>query len=636
MVTLDATHVEKTYGGRVPVRALRDATVTIQQGEYVAIEGPSGSGKSTLLNLLALLDTPTGGTYTVDEVDVAALSDADRARLRSQTFAFIFQSFHLLENRTVVDNVALGSLYLGLSESERRRAALEALGFVGLEHKADQKANNLSGGERQRVAIARAITSRAAVVVADEPTGNLDTANGEAVMETLERLGSSGTTIIVVTHDERVASRASRRLHVVDGIVSETPRDSQERRTVTPQGAVGKSSTVRIVDALLDAWRGLWAKPSRTVALISSVALGVALALTTAGLAQTSQAQVSDIFDTARNQWVSITSGTAGDSAASRQAASSESLVSIQSLAGVESAATFVTHQDVAVSGTPQFPSTRENPAIISRTLVGMVDKEFPAALFTVDSGGDGFTSLHDDEAIIGEQLASEIDLGPLLASPHVWVEGRPLKVVGILKDAGLQVGLMAAVITTENTAAELSAARYASGEIRVVPGAASQVAEQVPIAWVPAAPETVSVDAPPDPASMRAEIESNVTTMLLTLTAVALLAAVLSLTSAMTTAVFQRTGEFGLRRAMGARRLHITSLVLTESLGIGALGGIIGAYVSLLAVLVITIARQWQPVIDPTLIPLGIGGGVVVGLMGGLIATRRASAIQPSDALRA
>lgn len=671
MPVLTVEHLDKTYPGHVPVRALIDVCLTVEQGEYVAIEGPSGSGKSTLLNELALLDQPTRGEYLIDGVATSESDDAARARLRSATFAFIFQSFHLLDGRSVVDNVALGTLYRGLPFARRRELAREALEFVGLADRSDERAENLSGGQRQRVAIARAIASGAPVVVADEPTGNLDQASGAVVMDTLERLNSQGATVIVVTHDPQVSVRARRRLRVLDGHVedvtstsssttdgargvSETsrggdavannragtctaPPPTSDSGLVPPACAPapeGCDSKVRFQDAIGDAWRGMWVRPSRTLGLIAAVAVGVGLALTTAGLSQTASSQVSAIFDAQRNQRVAMTSPSlSAGTATADQAASGESLDRVLALVGVEEAAVFLTHSSVTIATTPQGTSSQDQQQ--NPDLVGLVDGHLPKGVFVVDTQGQALTRLEKGEVLVGAQVAQDIQLGPLLASPVVWVDGVPKKVAGVLDDAGLQVNLLTSVIVPEEDASLTSTANYASAEIKVLPGAAAQVASQAPAAWIPADQGSVTVDAPPDPTGLRDQIESSVQVMLLTLTGVALFAAVVSLTNAMTSAVFQRTGEFGLRRAMGARRIHVTSLVLSESLAVGLLGGFTGAYVSVLAILGVTIARHWQPVLDPVFIPTGIVGGVLIGILGGLIATRRASRIQPSDALR-
>ena len=643
MVILNLENVSKTYPGKVPVHALHNVSISIGQGEYVAIEGPSGSGKSTLLNLIALLDSSTMGHYLIDREETTGLGDAERARLRSSTFAFIFQSFHLLKGRTLVDNVALGTLYRSLPASRRRELSMEALGFVGLTEKADEKIENLSGGQRQRAAIARAIASGTPVVVADEPTGNLDTASGELVMQTLERLNASGTTVIIVTHDHAVAARATRHLHVVDGHVRDAIGDSDdEAETVPRHGRIaehdapvpeGKDSKVRFADAVADAWKGLWVKPARTMALVGAVALGVGLALTTAGLAQTARYQVSDIFDAQRNQRVCLTATSFEEnSPAAEQTTSSQALTRLKGLAGVEDAGVFTTHAEVPVATRPgTLPENQKTIAV-----VGTTDGYMAPKILTIDTQGTPVDVLGEGEVVVGVQAASDLDLGPLLASPTIWVHGEPKRVVGVLTDAGLQVGLLSSIVTGESEAHDISAASYSTVELKASPGAAQQVARQAPLAWIPATPDLVSVDAPPDPTTLRDQIESNLATVLLTLTGVALLAAVLSLTNAMTTAVYQRVGEFGLRRAIGARRIHIRGLVLAESLAIGTLGGCLGAYLSVLAILAVTIARSWQPVLAPASIPMGIVGGVLVGLFGGLIATRRASTIQPQDALRA
>ena len=274
MVELRLSGVGKTYAGEVPLRALRDVTLTIRQGEFISIQGPSGAGKSTLLNQLALLDTPTSGDYLIDGVGVRTLGERRRAVVRSENFAFIFQSFHLLQGRSVVENVALGLLYRGLGHRRRLLAARRALDFVGLGRKSSQRVEKLSGGERQRAAIARAIASGAPVIVADEPTGNLDSRNSDQVMELLSQLNRRGSTVIVVTHDDRVASYASRHLRVEDGVVEELDRTAPApHRELRPEPMRGRPSRLRVRDALGDVWQGLRARRARSAALIACVAL---------------------------------------------------------------------------------------------------------------------------------------------------------------------------------------------------------------------------------------------------------------------------------------------------------------------------------------------------------------------------
>lgn len=219
-VVVDLQDVSRTFPGTPPVEALKSTTLAIEEGEYLAIVGPSGSGKSTMLHLLGLLDTPTTGTYFLDGVDTGALSEQQRAGMRSARIGFVFQSFHLLGTRTTVENVMLAEVYRPGSAKGRRDRAVEALEQVGLGHRLDAFPTTLSGGERQRVAIARALVSRPSLLLADEPTGNLDTATGNQILGLFESLHESGLTLAVITHDHEVATRAQRQVRIRDGAVN--------------------------------------------------------------------------------------------------------------------------------------------------------------------------------------------------------------------------------------------------------------------------------------------------------------------------------------------------------------------------------------------------------------------------------
>ncbi len=221
MTTLiEMKEIEKTYVvGEEKVRALRGVSFTIGRGEYVAIMGPSGSGKSTLMNLIGCLDTPTVGTYLLNGQLVQDLDDDALARIRNKEIGFVFQTFNLLPRSTALANVELPLIYAGFSAHERRARAVEALEKVGLGNRMHHKPNELSGGQRQRVAIARALVNRPSIILADEPTGNLDSRTGVEIMELFEQLYDQGNTMIVVTHEEDIARHARRIVRLRDGLI---------------------------------------------------------------------------------------------------------------------------------------------------------------------------------------------------------------------------------------------------------------------------------------------------------------------------------------------------------------------------------------------------------------------------------
>ncbi len=217
---LEIKGIGKTYViGDVVVEALRSVDLQINKGEYVALMGPSGSGKSTLMNILGCLDTPSRGKYLLNGTDVSHMSDNELAQIRNKEIGFIFQTFNLLARNTSLENVALPLVYAGVGKKERLAIARESLKSVGLADRVDHKPNELSGGQRQRVAIARALVNKPAIILADEPTGNLDTKTSHEIMDLLEEIHQQGNTVIIVTHEEDIAKRAKRVVRLRDGLI---------------------------------------------------------------------------------------------------------------------------------------------------------------------------------------------------------------------------------------------------------------------------------------------------------------------------------------------------------------------------------------------------------------------------------
>ena len=647
MTILELSQVSKTYNPGAPgeVKALKTASLLIEQGDFVSITGPSGAGKSTLLNVLALLDPPTKGKYFIDDLDATKLSDSQLAALRAHTFSFVFQAFHLIDERTVTENVALGLMYSGDTAGSGEETAQitdtqrieQALNFVGLTHKQHAKAVQLSGGERQRVAIARAIVAANPVLVADEPTGNLDSANSRSVMRVLDKLNQSGTTVIVVTHDPKVAAHAKTRIEVHDGVVTVPESESLKplkpaKTTHAAQAKNPKTSKKTSLRAILaDAGRTITAKPAASGALIAGVLLAVALALATVGISEAARAQVSQLFDAARNQRVAVSVPEPKQLTkdGSVKQASTTTLMRLKRIPGVERAQIYSNHGNQNISLTSD--AKGQNFDVLGATDPSVPGLEIEGKESAKTSG----IKLGPGQVLVGRGFAYNLVLGPVDASPLVWIANKAYVVVGVISDSGLDASIMNAVVMRETDAVAVGATNAVTAEIRTRPGAAQLVAQQAPIALDPYTGENAHVDAPEDPKTMRQSVESNVRTMLVTLTAVSLLAAVLMLTNSTATAVSRRSGEFGLRRAMGARRWQIAALVTAESAIVGLIGGVIGTFTAVVVIISTVLVRHWQPVLDLRLLPVGIIGGMVVGLVGCLLAVRRAAGVSPADALR-
>ncbi|ABQ27630.1 ABC transporter ATP-binding protein/permease [Geotalea uraniireducens] len=648
---LDATHrvfelrkVSKQYGSDPAVHALVDVDLSLDRGEWLSITGPSGSGKSTLLNIIGCLDRPTSGSYFIDGIDTANLTDKERAGLRSQRIGFVFQAFHLLPYRTVLENVMLAEVYRKQPNSGRRARALAAIERVGLSHRADFLPTKLSGGEKQRVAIARALIGSPSLLLCDEPTGNLDSKSSAALLDLFEKLNQNGITLVIVTHDEHIAGRAARRVHVVDGSLTDVTNEQNGKKSTgpsaTPVNTTELRSGITFRDLLHEGLAGMFARPVRMMLTVLGIVIGLTALVATLGLTRTAGNRIISQFDqlAATELFVKARPGrTTG--IVDPKAIPWDAPTRLRRLNGVVAAGTI---SEVDVGGALVSSSPVKDPLNQSAFKLAVyaaspgLFRAVRAELKTGQLPDQGHSNRADRVAVLGPDAALRLGITGLEQLPAISIGDHLYLVVGILRDVARKPELLGSVIIPEG-----SARRYfglAGPDTVVVEtkiGAAYLIADQAPLALRPDDPRVLKIEVPQEPKRVRDEVQTDLDVMFLMLGALSLVVGAIGIANITLVGVMERTGEIGLRRAIGATRGHIAAQFLFESASMGVIGGIIGAGIGVLIVVAVSAYQVWTPVLDPVvpiLAPL-VGGGI--GLLSGTYPALRAARLEPVDAFR-
>jgi macrolide transport system ATP-binding/permease protein len=640
---VELVKVGKTYGTEPAVHALVDVDLVLERGEWLAITGPSGAGKSTLLNILGCLDQPTSGSYYLDGIDVGALSDNERAGLRSQRIGFVFQSFRLLPYRTVLENVMLAEVYRNRSSGDRRANALAAIERVGLGHRADFLPTQLSGGEQQRAAIARALLGSPSMLLCDEPTGNLDSTTSAMLLDLLEKLNDDGLTIVVVTHDENVAERAGRRVHIIDGRLTEltygdtpAPASSVTRRSAS---IAAPRSGISIRDLLNESLAGMFARPGRMLLTVLGVVIGLTALVATLGLSRTAGNRILSQFDpvAATEIFVSAKPGATGmiDPKAIPWDAESR----LRRLNGVVAAGTMsqLDVKSALVSASPIKDPT--NQTAFKLSVHAASPELFRAARAELAAGrlfDSGHSERSDRVAVLGPDAASRLGIFSLEQLPAISIGDNLYLVIGILRDVARKPELLGSVILPEGTArSDFGLVGPETLVVETKLGAANLIADQSRLALRPDDPRSLKIEVPQEPRRVRDEIESDVNVMFLLLGGLSLVVGAIGIANITLVSVMERISEIGLRRALGATRAHIAAQFLLESASMGVIGGILGASLGVIVVIVVSAYQVWTPVLDPAapfVAPL-IGGAI--GLLSGAYPAMRAALLEPVEAFR-
>ena len=644
MVTLEVRNINKYYGeGESRVQVLKDVTLSIEKGDFVAIIGQSGSGKSTLMNILGCLDTASDGSYFVDGVSIENFGPDDLARLRSEKFGFIFQRYNLLTSLSAQENVALPAVYGGMGRAEREARAHDLLVKLGLDGKTQNRPNELSGGQQQRVSIARAMMNGGEIILADEPTGALDSKSGENVMKLLMELNAEGHTLILVTHDRQIASYANRIIEIKDGAVISDTRSAPIIKEEGPEiVSVSRSSWQYIRDQLGEAFRmsvqAILAHKMRSLLTMLGIIIGIASVVSVVALGRGSQEKILAGINAMGTNTIDVRPGrNFGDRNANRY----------QTLTVDDSDA--LAEQSYIASSTPTASSSGEmvyRNRSATGSLSGVGEQYFNVKGLELATGR--LLTREDVDrarAVMVIDDTSREELFPNGEDPIgaiVLFNKKPFEVVGVTKKPtatfGPRSSLTAWIPYTAHMARVSGSRTISSITVKIADNVSAQVAEKELTRLLTSRHRGVTDFFTMNTDSIRQTMESTTTTMRLLISCIALISLLvggIGVMNIMLVSVTERTKEIGVRMAIGARRFNVLQQFLIEAVLICIIGGVAGVLASAgIGALFNAFVKDFPMSFSTGSIVLAITCSTLIGVIFGYMPARRASMLNPVEAL--